>query len=73
MRTELLYLSVRRPLVRDCVATQRPTPSGEKLGKQLRNVLVEWVDVRDELNFRAGYIEQIHCGYACMYTGQSSC
>ena len=24
---------------------------------------LEWVDVRDKWNFRAGCIEQIHCGY----------
>ena len=24
---------------------------------------VEWVDVRDKWNFRAGSIDQIHCGY----------
>ena len=24
---------------------------------------LEWVDVRDKCNFRAGCIEQIHCGY----------
>ena len=29
-------------------------------------------DVRDKLNFRAGCIEQVHCGYIYMYTSQTS-
>ena len=36
-------------------------------GKQLRMLSLpdglEWVDVRDKWNFRAGCIDQIHCGY----------
>ena len=45
-------------------------------GKQLRNCLSYMTDktksgyVRDKRNFRAGCIEQIHCGY--VFKGQTS-
>ena len=37
-----------------------------------KNVWLEWVDVRDKWKLRAGCIEQIHCGYNYVHTGQSS-